>query len=393
MKTMTSVVVTLVLTTILASMLAAGAPSTAHAQSGQYLWDAPFCGEQPPITALYDHELPIYSRTGHNGETRRADVLTYNNYVVARPYSGHNGWDYARRARNWRIYSADSGTVASAGWSGDDPAKRGYGLVLQVDHRANEQTLYGHMSVIFKEQGDSVGRGEHIGTPGNTGCFDAHCGPHLHFTAGRPDTDGIAHSFDPYGWNADWRGLADLPLPPGADPWYRASTVRSHRRLTPSAPGNKPCPNPDCGSQVVDDSDPGFKTGCASGGDYWHVAGNGTAVNGSYHYTLPNGASEDCWAQWTSSLPAGQYEVEVWVPRGDHPDSHAARYNMNGRKAILDQGREGNVWLNIGIYNFSSAPYVRLSDRTQIGGYTETYRHGHWLGADAVRFRRICNPG
>jgi hypothetical protein len=59
----------------------------------------------------------------------------------------------------------------------------------------------------------------------------------------------------------------------------------------------------------------------------------------------------------------------------------------------LDQGREGNVWLNIGTYRFASAPYVRLSDRTQVGGYTETFRNGHWLGADAVRFRRICDAG
>ncbi|MEA3345895.1 MAG: M23 family metallopeptidase [Chloroflexota bacterium] len=71
------------------------------------------------------------------------------------------------------IVAADSGYVAIAGWS-----NVGYGSYIVIDHGNGFQTLYAHLSAILVEVGQSVGKGERIGSVGSTGHST---GPHLHF--------------------------------------------------------------------------------------------------------------------------------------------------------------------------------------------------------------------
>jgi murein DD-endopeptidase MepM/ murein hydrolase activator NlpD len=71
------------------------------------------------------------------------------------------------------VIAADSGYVVTAGWS-----EYGYGKYVVIDHGNGFQTLYAHLSVILVEVGQSVGKGERIGSVGNTG---RSTGPHLHF--------------------------------------------------------------------------------------------------------------------------------------------------------------------------------------------------------------------
>jgi murein DD-endopeptidase MepM/ murein hydrolase activator NlpD len=71
------------------------------------------------------------------------------------------------------IKAADSGYVVESGWSDE-----GYGNYLVIDHRNGFQTLYGHLSRIFVNAGNSVGKGAVIGAMGSTG---RSTGPHLHF--------------------------------------------------------------------------------------------------------------------------------------------------------------------------------------------------------------------
>jgi murein DD-endopeptidase MepM/ murein hydrolase activator NlpD len=72
-----------------------------------------------------------------------------------------------------QVKAADSGYVVASGWSDE-----GYGNYIVIDHRNGMQTLYGHLSRIFVNAGDSVGKGAVIGLMGSTGNST---GPHLHF--------------------------------------------------------------------------------------------------------------------------------------------------------------------------------------------------------------------
>ncbi|MBC8249147.1 MAG: M23 family metallopeptidase [Anaerolineales bacterium] len=71
------------------------------------------------------------------------------------------------------VVAADSGYVVTAGWS-----EYGYGKYVVIDHANGFQTLYSHLHTILVEVGQSVGKGERIGSVGTTGRVT---GPHLHF--------------------------------------------------------------------------------------------------------------------------------------------------------------------------------------------------------------------
>jgi len=71
------------------------------------------------------------------------------------------------------VVAADSGYVVTAGWS-----EYGYGKYVVIDHGNGFQTLYAHLHTILVEVGQSVAKGERIGSMGSTGRAT---GPHLHF--------------------------------------------------------------------------------------------------------------------------------------------------------------------------------------------------------------------
>ena len=93
---------------------------------------------------------------------------------ITQPYwNGHRALDIAAWTGT-AITAADSGYViaASTGWN------NGYGTMVLIDHGGGYVTLYGHMNSIFVRQGESVAKGQQIGSVGNTGNST---GPHLHF--------------------------------------------------------------------------------------------------------------------------------------------------------------------------------------------------------------------
>lgn len=87
---------------------------------------------------------------------------------------GWNGVDLAA-PQGSAINAAAAGTVIVSrvgGWNG------GYGNYVVIDHGNGVQTLYAHMSTDTVSVGESVARGQNIGTVGNTGQAT---GYHLHF--------------------------------------------------------------------------------------------------------------------------------------------------------------------------------------------------------------------
>jgi len=73
------------------------------------------------------------------------------------------------------LYAAAAGQVIiakSSGWNG------GYGKYVVISHYNGTQTVYGHMSQVLVNEGDTVYQGQVIGLTGNTGNST---GPHLHF--------------------------------------------------------------------------------------------------------------------------------------------------------------------------------------------------------------------
>ena len=84
----------------------------------------------------------------------------------------HLGFDLASRA-NAPITAGNRGTVVHAGYLGI------YGNCVIIDHGMGLQSLYGHLSSIATNVGDTVERGAEIGRSGITGLAG---GDHLHYT-------------------------------------------------------------------------------------------------------------------------------------------------------------------------------------------------------------------
>lgn len=79
------------------------------------------------------------------------------------------------------VVAAGSGIIVSAGWLG------GYGKAITIQHNGVQQTLYGHLSEIFVQEGQKIEQGTVIGRVGSTGNST---GPHLHFESRMSTSDG-----------------------------------------------------------------------------------------------------------------------------------------------------------------------------------------------------------
>ena len=74
------------------------------------------------------------------------------------------------------VNAAEAGTIKSIK---NDPR---YGLTIVIDHENGYQTVYANLlSSEFVNVGDTVEKGQAIGTVGNTGVFESADEPHLHF--------------------------------------------------------------------------------------------------------------------------------------------------------------------------------------------------------------------
>jgi murein DD-endopeptidase MepM/ murein hydrolase activator NlpD len=113
----------------------------------------------------------------------------------------HYGYDLASTAAA-PITAADAGRVAFANELGI------YGNCVLIDHGLGLSTLYGHLSRLDVQAGDSVEKGQRLGLSGDTGLAG---GDHLHFSVlvGDSYVDPIEW------WDASWvRSHVDVALRP-----------------------------------------------------------------------------------------------------------------------------------------------------------------------------------
>lgn len=99
--------------------------------------------------------------------------------------SSHDGVDLSA-PEGVAVLAVRSGTVAETGWDASD------GNYVLLDHGDGLTTLYGCLSVVSVEVGDTVVQGGVLGAVGQTG---AATGPHLHLEAAQDGT-----LFDPLTW-------------------------------------------------------------------------------------------------------------------------------------------------------------------------------------------------
>jgi murein DD-endopeptidase MepM/ murein hydrolase activator NlpD len=100
---------------------------------------------------------------------------TNKHYLSGFDYSektNHRGIDLAG-SEGEGVYATDAGVVVYSGWN-----DYGYGNMIMIDHGNGFQSLYAHLSAIYRGCGQRVGQGEGIGAVGTTGRSS---GPHLHF--------------------------------------------------------------------------------------------------------------------------------------------------------------------------------------------------------------------
>lgn len=92
------------------------------------------------------------------------------------PISGkrimHDGVDFAAKIGS-NVYATGNGVVSIITRSNN-----GYGNRVTIKHGFGFQTVYAHLNTIMVQLGDTVYRGQKIGTSGNTGTST---GPHLHY--------------------------------------------------------------------------------------------------------------------------------------------------------------------------------------------------------------------
>ena len=132
---------------------------------------------QSPVASIYPltNPAPVTSRFGW-----RTHPLTGTRRF-------HSGLDIGAPSGS-PVVATGAGTVISAGWNG------GYGKAIVIQHSDTQQTLYGHLSEVSVQAGQTIAQGTVIGLVGSTGNST---GPHLHFESRMPNVAGVWSAVDP----------------------------------------------------------------------------------------------------------------------------------------------------------------------------------------------------
>ncbi|MBO1511716.1 peptidoglycan DD-metalloendopeptidase family protein [Metabacillus sp. BG109] len=121
---------------------------------------------------------------------RHSSEYGYRIHPITGAQKLHSGIDIANSTGTPIVASA-SGTVIRSHYSSS------YGNVVYISHNINGQvytTLYAHMEARHVSAGQSVSKGQQVGTLGSTG---QSTGPHLHFEIHKGPWNGASSSVNP----------------------------------------------------------------------------------------------------------------------------------------------------------------------------------------------------
>ncbi len=116
--------------------------------------------------------LPAIQPVSNKNLMRIASGFGYRMDPIYKIMQFHSGLDFTA-AIGTPIYATGDGTVALATYDNS-----GYGMHVVINHGYGYQTLYGHMSRMKVNIGQTVKRGDVIGYVGSTG---KSTGPHCHY--------------------------------------------------------------------------------------------------------------------------------------------------------------------------------------------------------------------
>lgn len=172
------------------------------------------------MSAFFDHEFPLLSSGGGEGENNSTTVIRFDAPNRTRDsYSSHDGYDYGRFAGtkyDTPVLAAAAGTATYINTCGP------CGNVIHIDHGNGYQTRYYHLQkdgLVVSTPGQSVhvDAGQQIGKVGASGNVQPPGpeGSHIHFMVveDKDDDGNFADNIpdgltDPYGWK-----------PAEPDPW------------------------------------------------------------------------------------------------------------------------------------------------------------------------------
>lgn len=115
--------------------------------------------------------IPAIQPIANKDLTRVASGFGYRVHPIYKTVKMHTGMDFTA-SKGTPIYSTGNGTVTFSGYD------EGYGYHVIIDHGYGYETLYAHMTKVEAKKGQTVSRGQLIGTVGTTGLSTA---PHLHY--------------------------------------------------------------------------------------------------------------------------------------------------------------------------------------------------------------------
>ncbi len=138
---------------------------------------------------------------------------------------------------------------------------------------------------------------------------------------------------------------------------------------TPQEPGAKPAPAPappadTAGVTTVDELGAGFARSNAT----WYEFECGQGQHAFWTYTTTKAAKATNNATWQATLPAGEYDVSVFVPlcRNGKTDTASARYTIahadGTAEVTINQAKNVGQWVSLGTYRFDGSGSITLTD-------------------------------